>query len=76
MPVDEFEDTAGIRGLRGDSDFHTVAGFVLNRLGHIPKAGEAFERDDVRFEVVDMDGRRIDKILVTPQPEQAPVDEA
>jgi putative hemolysin len=67
MPVDEFEDTTGIRGLRGaDTDFHTVAGFVLHRLGHIPQAGEVLEYQGIGFEVVDMDGRRIDKILVNP----------
>ncbi|NYZ16898.1 HlyC/CorC family transporter [Azospirillum sp. RWY-5-1] len=66
MPVDEFEDRVGVRGLRGAGDFHTMAGFVLNRLGHVPKAGEAVEFGGARFEVVDMDGRRIDKILVVP----------
>jgi putative hemolysin len=76
MPVDAFEDTVGLRGLRGDGDFHTVAGFVLNRLGHVPEAGDAFEHDGVRFEVVDMDGRRIDKILVVPPIEPAPAQEA
>ena len=76
MPVDEFQDTVGVRGLRGDGDFHTVAGVVLHRLGHIPQAGEAFEHDDVRFEVVDMDGRRIDKILVVPLPGRGNADSA
>ena len=74
MPVDEFELTVGLRGLRDAGNFNTIAGFVLNALGHVPTAGEAFEHDGFRFEVVDMDGRRIDKILVgaVPQPgEQA-----
>jgi len=75
MPVDEFEDAIGIRGLRDAADFHTIAGFVLNALGHVPTAGEAFLRDGFRFEVVDMDGRRIDKILVTP-PSRSGVDVA
>lgn len=47
-------------------EFHTVAGFVLWRLGHIPQTGESFEWNGFRFEVVDMDGRRIDKVLVSP----------
>ncbi|OYD82361.1 hemolysin family protein [Azospirillum brasilense] len=67
MPVDEFEDRVGLRGLRGTSDFHTVAGLVLHHLGHVPVAGEAFEWEGVRLEVVDMDGRRIDKVLVVPR---------
>jgi putative hemolysin len=74
MPVDEFEDELVIRGLRDGGDYHTVAGFVLHGIEHIPKAGESFEHEGVRFEVVDMDGRRIDKILVVP-PTRAPLDE-
>ena len=66
MPVDEFEDLIRLRGLRDAGEFHTVAGFVLDALGHVPTTGEAFLRDGFRFEVVDMDGRRIDKILVVP----------
>jgi putative hemolysin len=44
--------------------YHTMGGFVLARLGHIPKTAESFEWSGVRFEVVDMDGRRIDKVMV------------
>jgi putative hemolysin len=44
--------------------YHTLGGFILARLGRIPQEGDAFEWDGVRFEVVDMDGRRIDKVLV------------
>jgi putative hemolysin len=44
--------------------FHTLGGFVLHRLGHIPRAGEHFEWESLRFEVVDMDGKRVDKVLV------------
>jgi putative hemolysin len=67
MPVDEFEDVVGLRGLKDIGDYHTIAGFVLHGVGHIPNAGESFEHQGVRFEVVDMDGRRIDKILVVPR---------
>ncbi len=67
MPVDEFEDVVGIRGLRDIGDYHTIAGFVLHGVGHVPTAGESFEHQGIRFEVMDMDGRRIDKILVVPR---------
>ncbi|HSK41194.1 MAG TPA: hemolysin family protein [Arenibaculum sp.] len=66
MPVDEFEDVSGLRGLRDQGGFHTMAGYVLHQLGRVPAAGDAFERDGTRYEVVDMDGRRIDKLLVVP----------
>lgn len=72
MPVDEFEATLGLTGLRQAGDFHTIAGFVLHRIGHVPGAGEAFEHGGHRFEVVDLDGHRIDKILVVPPPEREP----
>jgi len=67
MPVDEFEQTIGLKGLRapgGGGDFHTIAGFVLHTLGHLPTTGEVFHHQGYRFEVVDLDGRRIDKLLV------------
>lgn len=51
-----------LAGLEGQ--FHSVGGFVMTSLGRIPKEGESFEQDGFRFEVVDMDGKRIDKILV------------
>jgi putative hemolysin len=44
-------------------NFHTVAGFVLDRLGHLPRIGESFEEHGWQFEVIDMEGRRVDKIL-------------
>ena len=44
--------------------YHTLAGFVMARLGHIPHAADAFEWGGLRFEVVDMDGRRVDKVMV------------
>lgn len=46
-------------------DFQTVAGYVLNSLGHLPEVGEVFEDRGYSFEVVDLDGKRIDKVLAT-----------
>jgi putative hemolysin len=51
-----------------DGGYHTIAGFALHILGHLPDVGESFEFDGWRFEIVDMDGRRIDKILATTIP--------
>jgi putative hemolysin len=48
--------------------YHTIGGFVMARLGRVPKAADCFEWQGLRFEVVDMDGRRIDKVLVTALP--------
>jgi len=57
---------------RPEGDFHTIAGFALSALGHLPDAGESFDYEGWRFEIVDLDGRRIDKVLAFPPraPEQ------
>ena len=64
MQVDEFSSEFGIP-MPKDADFQTVAGFVLAEMNHLPNVGETFEKDHWRFEVVDLDGRRIDKILLS-----------
>ena len=64
MPVDEFQDRIGVP-IPKDPEFETVAGYVLSELNHLPNVGETFEREPWRFEVLDMDGRRIDKVLVS-----------
>lgn len=64
MPADEFCDRLQVpRDLAGG--YETVAGLVLNQLGRLPRLGEAFEAAGWRIEVVDLDDRRIDKVLVT-----------
>jgi putative hemolysin len=64
MPVFEVERVLGVGGLAvDDAEYSTLAGFVLSQLGHIPAAGESFQWKGWRFEVVDLDGRRIDKVL-------------
>ncbi|MDW8342439.1 MAG: hemolysin family protein [Geminicoccaceae bacterium] len=52
--------------LPAERDYHTVAGFVLAQLRRLPRAGDSFLFQGWRFEVVDMDGRRIDKVLASP----------
>jgi putative hemolysin len=67
MPADEMADQLGI-ALEDRRDYQTVAGFVLAQLHRLPKTGEAVEALGWRFEVVDLDGRRIDKVLATRVP--------
>jgi putative hemolysin len=64
MQVDEFSHELGIPMPR-DADFQTVAGFILAEMNHLPNVGESFDKGPWRFEVVDLDGRRIDKVLVS-----------
>lgn len=63
MPIDEFEHHMGLHGLSG-GDFTTVAGFALHQFKKLPTVGAWFDFQDVRYEVMDMDGQRIDKLLV------------
>jgi putative hemolysin len=73
LEIDSFRELVGRRasGSEADSDdFHTVGGFAMHRLGHIPRTGEHFEADGLRFEIVDMDGNRVDKLLVCRLPEE------
>ena len=58
-----------------EHDFHTAAGMVIAHFGRIPHTGEWFEWEGWRFEVVDLDGPRIDKLLLQKLPEPAPDDE-
>jgi putative hemolysin len=62
--IHEAERLLERKDMRGDEDFETLAGFVLSHLGHIPQTGEHFDWGGLRFEIVDMDGRRIDRVLV------------
>ena len=64
MPADEFCDRLGLpRDMAGD--YETVAGLVLHQFGRLPELGEATEAEGWRFEVLDFDDRRIDKLLVS-----------
>jgi putative hemolysin len=62
LSADNMADKIGYE-LPDDRDYATVAGFALSVLKHLPKVGEVFERGGWRFEIVDMDGRKIDKLL-------------
>lgn len=64
MPVDEFADLLAIE-IEADRDYQTVAGLVLEVFGHLPETGEHMDIQGWRIEVVDLDRRRIDKILVS-----------
>ncbi len=64
MPLDELVDVTGIKLIDAGS-IHTTAGFVVQGFGRLPSVGEIFETQGWRFEVLDLDGRRVDKVLAT-----------
>jgi putative hemolysin len=69
--ADLLSDRLGIN-LPGERDYSTVAGFALSVLKHLPDTGETFRHDGWRFEIVDMDGRKIDKLIASrPKRKQA-----
>jgi putative hemolysin len=74
QPIEDFKELMEIDHLpeEGTDTYQTLGGFVMMKLGRIPKAGEHFHQDDVRYEVMDMDGNRVDKVLVKKEEEAAP----
>ena len=67
LSIEEFKRMFAIEELPGqDKDhFQTLGGFITSFLGNLPKTGEKFEWAGLRFEIVDMDRMRIDKVIVT-----------
>lgn len=74
--LDELKELLKIRELPFDEDgsYQTLGGLVTAVLGRIPTAGDHFEWNGFRFEVADMDGRRVDKVIIAPIADTAPPD--
>lgn len=70
FPAHEARERFGIKEFEGEEAgrFETIGGYILDQLGHIPVAGEKVASDGFSIEVVDMDGHRIDKVLLVPPP--------
>ena len=68
IPVPELKDTLGLEAVPEEDKgrYNTLSGMLMLLMGRIPSAGEAVEWDHWRFEVIDMDGKRIDKVLASP----------
>jgi putative hemolysin len=67
MSVDELQMLLDLDELPEEAaDYDTVGGLFMAQLGRVPATGDTFEWNDLRFEVVDMDGHRVDKVLVSP----------
>jgi len=62
--ADLLSDRLGIN-LPAERDYSTVAGFALSVLKHLPETGETFRHDGWKFEIVDLDGRKIDKLIAS-----------
>ncbi len=73
LAIDEFLEYFRVSGFseRDRGLYQTLGGFVMNALGRVPKTGDAFEWKGFRIEVVDMDGLRVDKVMIVSQPTNA-----
>lgn len=76
LSIDDVKEALGVDSLPDENrvGFQTLGGFIMSQFGHIPVSGQHFEWGTMRFEVLDMDGRRVDKVLVSiipPSPEDA-----
>jgi len=67
LSTEEFKEIFHLESLPGEKKdaFQTLGGFIFTQMGSVPSVSEYFEWNDLRFEVVDMDGKRIDKVLVS-----------
>jgi putative hemolysin len=69
LPIEELMEILGVDALPRDhdGDYATVGGLMMATLGRVPRVGDRFDWDGYRFEVVDMDGNRVDRVLITPR---------
>ena len=67
--IDQLKEILDVSTIPGEERgaFQTLSGFVMSQLGRIPKTGAKFSHGNFTFEVVDMDGRRVDRVLVSPK---------
>lgn len=70
LEVDEFKEIFKLHVLPHEDEYETLSGFVMMSLGRVPQSTDHFEWHGLRFEVIDMDGRRVDKVLVTTLPQR------
>jgi putative hemolysin len=66
LSVDEFKEIFQLDSLPGEKRdaYQTLGGFLFTQMGRVPSTADQFEWNNLRFEIVDMDGKRIDKVLV------------
>ncbi len=70
LEVDEFKEIFDFHSLPHEDEYETLSGFVMMSLGRVPQVTDHFEWNSYSFEIIDMDGRRVDKVLVTTLPQK------
>jgi putative hemolysin len=76
LDLDGVKRAIGLKALAGEDEesYHTLGGLAMRALGRVPRTGDVFEQQGFRFEVVDMDGNRVDRVLVSRPPVIKPED--
>ncbi len=69
VPIDEFKEYFHLNKMPGEKsgNYHTVGGFLMYKLNRIPLVGDSLGLESLKFEILDMDGHRVDKILIIPE---------
>ncbi len=68
LDVEDFKEIFNIRHLPDEDEYETLGGFIMNHLGSVPQSSDTFEWSGLCFEVMDMDGNRVDKVMVSLKP--------
>ena len=71
---DDFKEIFNLRHLPDEEEYETLGGFMMMQLGRIPKPSDQFEWNGMCFEVVEMDDKRVDKVMVSTMPVKGPAD--
>ncbi len=74
LSIEDFKEIFNIRRIPDEDEYETLGGFVMTSLGRVPKVADRFEWTVYLFEVMDMDGNRVDKVLVTTMPLKTPAE--
>jgi putative hemolysin len=61
--IDEINELVGVE--LDDEEFHTIGGFIFGLFGHLPKVGEQLRYHELRFLIIEMEGKKIEKIKIT-----------
>ena len=68
LPSEDFKEIFNLRHLPDEDEYETLGGFVMLHLGRVPQAADRFDWGGLTFEVMDMDGKRVDKVMVMLKP--------
>jgi putative hemolysin len=72
LTIDDFKEIFNLRHLPDEDEYETLGGFVMLHMGRVPQTADRFDWSGLTFEVMDMDGKRVDKVMVMLKPVKLP----